>query len=265
MCYEAALIGFARFGKESVLYNTYHDGSLAEYIRVPYWLLDPLPDNVSFDVAAKIHDAATALSALKLAELPRDSTIVITAATGTMGTLTLRLAQQFPIKRVILLGRSKERLESVRGLTSLETAILSLGDQCSKKADGHTIGAIVPQLKGMAPDGINAIIDWLPSGDVIGQILPALSTGGTVVHMGGNISPLPIPLVVIMANCWKLVGSRANTREDTSQILAWLAEGRIDIADLITHRFNLKEIDKALEVMENRSEPVWLSVIQVST
>lgn len=232
---------------------------------MPYWLLETLPTNVSFDVAAKIHDAATALSALKLAELPRDSTIVITAATGTMGTLTLRLAQQFPIKRVILLGRSKERLESVRGLTSLETAILSLGDQCSKNADGHMIGALVPQLKEMAPDGINAIIDWLPSGDVIGQILPALSTGGTVIHMGGNASPLPIPLVVIIANCWRLVGSRANTREDTSQILAWLAEGRIDIADLITHRFNLKEIDKALEVMESRSEPVWLSVIQIST
>ena len=45
----------------------YHDGGLAEYVRVPHWLVDPLPESVSFDVAAKVHDLANALRALKCA------------------------------------------------------------------------------------------------------------------------------------------------------------------------------------------------------
>lgn len=47
MCPEATLMGFTGFGKGArPLYETYHDGGLAEYVRAPYWLVDKLPDKV---------------------------------------------------------------------------------------------------------------------------------------------------------------------------------------------------------------------------
>ncbi|MEU3525798.1 hypothetical protein AB0E62_18340 [Streptomyces sp. NPDC038707] len=47
-------------------------------------LLDLLPDHVSFDLGAKVHDLANALRALKLAAPRPGSAVVVTAATGTM-------------------------------------------------------------------------------------------------------------------------------------------------------------------------------------
>ncbi|MEU6258591.1 alcohol dehydrogenase catalytic domain-containing protein [Streptomyces sp. NPDC047043] len=93
MCPQQAMIGHAAFGDAPMpLYDSYHDGGLAEYTRVPHWLVDPLPDHVSFDIGAKIHDLANAVRALKRADLPLGATLVVTAATGTMGTAVVKLA-----------------------------------------------------------------------------------------------------------------------------------------------------------------------------
>ncbi|SPO07559.1 uncharacterized protein DNG_10254 [Cephalotrichum gorgonifer] len=262
MCPEAALIGFAKFGETSPLYRQYHDGGLAEYVRVPYWAVDPLPDHVSFEVGAKIHDIATALRVLKLADIQKDATIVVTSATGTMGTLTLRLAKMFSIKKIILVGRSEERLEKVRRLTSIETVVCPLPplEEARSPTGPHLLAQ---KLRSLASEGIRAIIDYLPTGNHHAQILPALCTGGTFVHIGGNVMPLAIPMVVIMQRCWRIVGSRSHEREDTDQVLKWLAERRIEVEDLITHRFSLPEVDRAIEILESRSQPVWMSVIEV--
>ncbi|KAH8195935.1 hypothetical protein TruAng_009914 [Truncatella angustata] len=273
MCDESAQMGFAKFGEKTChLYEKYHDGALAEYVRVPRQFVDQLPDNVSFEVGAKMHDVATALSVLKLADISKpNSTIILTAPTGTMGTSTLKLAKFFPnLKRIILVGRSRERLESLQRLSPVETIVFPMEPSTTGPPSGPPqhgppqFHPAVAQLKKLAPDGICSIIDYTPAGPGLGQILPALSTGGTLIHMGGNGMPLPLPLVVIMAKCWRIMGSRAHNREDAKEVLNWLSSGALDFSDLITHRFSLEEVHKAVDKMESRDEPVWMSVITVS-
>ncbi|KAJ5995807.1 hypothetical protein N7481_002784 [Penicillium waksmanii] len=276
MCDEAAQMGFAKFGGRTGLYAQYHDGALAEYVRVPRRFVDRLPDNVSFDIGAKLHDVATALRVLKLAEVNQpNSTIILTAPTGTMGTATLKLAKFFPnIKKIILVGRRKERLESIKHLSEVETVVfpISAPPQDSKPSPGPPAGAlsgpplpspIVQQLKELAPEGISAIIDYIPAGPTLGQILPALATRGTIVHMGGNPTPLQVPLVFIMSKAWRLVGNRAHTRDDAQQILNWLQNEEFVISDLITHRFPLKEAHRAIDTIETRDEALWMTIIEV--
>ncbi|KAF9888226.1 hypothetical protein FE257_009221 [Aspergillus nanangensis] len=273
MCDEAALMGFAKFGDKTGLYAQYHDGALAEYVRVPYGFVDRLPDNVSFDMGAKLHDVATALRVLKLAEVTKpNSTIILTAPTGTMGTTTLKLVKFFPnIKRIILVGRTKERLESIQHLTHAETIIFPLSTppkEPSLPPSNRPPGPpqpspIVNQLRELAPEGITAIIDYSPIGPTLGQILPALATCGIIVHMGGNPTPLQVPLVLIMSKAWRLVGNRAHTRDDARQVMQWLQCGELDMSDLITHRFSLEEVHRAIDIIETRHEPIWMSVIQV--
>ena len=79
-------MGFQGFGKGRMpLYEKYHDGGVADFIRVPATLIDLLPDNVSFDVGAKVQDLANAVRALRAAELDPGSTVAITSSTGAMG------------------------------------------------------------------------------------------------------------------------------------------------------------------------------------
>lgn len=260
-CERVALIGFSNFGIESELYDQYHNGGLAEFVRAPHYLVDKLPDCISFEVAAKVHDLATASRALKLADLRKTSTIILTAPTGAMGTLTLRLAAIYSVRHIILVGRSKERLEQVRSLTPVKTSVLAL--EPSDGLDPETAN-LVGELKTLASEGIDAIIDYFPAGNVLNRIAPALRTGGTLVHMGGNSAVLQMPLMVIMVNSWKVTGGRANTRLDVHECLEWLSTKQIDIEDLFTHKFKMSEIDQALDLLVTRKEPTWLSVVNMS-
>jgi L-iditol 2-dehydrogenase len=192
-----------------------------------------------------------------------------------MGTLTLKLAKFFPnIKKIILAGRSKERLKSIQHLSDVETVAFPISalSQDSMPSSGPPAGiapgpplpsSIVRQLKGLAPEGISAIIDYTPAGPTLGQISPALATRGTIVHMGGNPAPLQIPLAFIMSKAWRIVGNRAHTRDDAHQILNWLQNDQLLISELITHRFPLKEAHRAINSIETRDEPLWMSVIEV--
>ncbi|KAI9372221.1 chaperonin 10-like protein [Aspergillus egyptiacus] len=272
MCEESAQMGFAKFCDESALYTEYHDGVLAEYVRVPRQFIDRLPDNVSFDAGAKMHDVATALRVLKMADIVQPkSTIIITAPTGTMGTVTLKLIKFFPnISKIILVGRSKDRLESVRQLTPVQTVAFPIVEPLEgqplagpPQPGPPCVSPIVQNLKELAPEGIAAIIDYIPAGTTVSHILPSLVSGGTLVHVGANPTPLLVPLIVILGKCWRILGNRGHTREDAHQILGWLSSGDLVLQDLITHRFRLRDVHRAIQAIESREEQIWMSLVEV--
>lgn len=260
MCSEAAIIGFTSFGKGPMLqYEMYHNGGLAEYIKVPYWLIDKISSTISFDVAAKVQDLASAVRALKCARLELGSTIIITAATGSMGASTIKLAEFFPVSRLILIARSGERLRAAQKLTKLPTEIVALEDL----GDWPTTKDLTRKLKEIVPKGADAVIDFMPSsaGADIWQAIYALAPGGTLVHMGGNTSVLPLPIVALMANCWTVVGTRGNTRSDARWVLDLLEAGSLNVDELISHRFALRDIKTAASALQSRFPPMWMGVV----
>lgn len=260
MCAQQAMMGHAAFGRGPMpLYDAYHDGGLAEFVRVPYWLLDPLPDSVSFDVGARVHDLANAVRALKCADLALGSTLVVTAATGTMGTATVKLARHFGVDRLILVGRSAKRLAAVRRLSDgVPAQAVALEDL---PADWARTQGLTAALRRLAPDGVEAVVDYVPEGPAGVQAMGAMATGGTFVHMGANATPSPIPMIAMMVNCWRFVGTRANTRSDARHVLRLLAGGALDVDELITHRFPLPEVGRAVAAMQSREEPIWMAVV----
>jgi threonine dehydrogenase-like Zn-dependent dehydrogenase len=260
MCSESAMIGHAAFGNGPLeLYARYHDGGLAEYIRVPYWLVDVLPDNVSFEVGAKVHDLGNAVRALKLAAFPLGGTLVITAATGTMGTATIKLARFFGTGRLILVGRSARRLDEVRPLAG-DLPVKTVGlDELGP--DWSQTQALTSRIRTLAPAGADAVVDYVRDGPATSQALSSLADGGTLVHMGGNFVPLAIPPGLMMMRLWRVVTTRACTRADTSEVLTLLASGALRADELITHRFPLSEVADAVQAIEQRPGTMWMTVV----
>ncbi|MEE6194927.1 zinc-dependent alcohol dehydrogenase [Mycolicibacterium sp. 120320] len=260
MCAQQAMIGYAVFGRvPTPIYDAYHDGGLAEYIRVPHSIIDGLPDNVSFDVGAKVHDLANAVRALKCAELPVGSTIVVTAATGTMGTATIKLAEHFGVSRLILCGRSTERLRAVEKLAgNVATDIVALDDIAG---DWTVNDGLTRRIRELVPGGVHGVIDFIADGPATGQVMAAMANGGTLVHMGANPTPLPFPPAAMMVSCWRYVGTRSCTRSDARQVLQLLADGALNADELITHRYPLSEVVTAVSAMQSRVDPSWMTVI----
>jgi D-arabinose 1-dehydrogenase-like Zn-dependent alcohol dehydrogenase len=67
-CPSFAMIGYALFGPDGMgVYQRYHDGGLAEYVRVPEQNLDKLADQTSFAVGCKLATAAISWKAVSVA------------------------------------------------------------------------------------------------------------------------------------------------------------------------------------------------------
>lgn len=255
MCVQSAVIGFQSLGKgPNGQFAKYHDGSLAEYMVVPTYMIDVLPDNVSFDVGAKVQDLANAVRVLRECSLPVGSVVAITAASGTMGTACARLASKFGIRRLILVGRNIDRLRSVEKLASVPCNLVSTSDI---KEDDPPLPAAV---RAHAPEGVDAIIDFMAEGTETYSIIGALAVNGSFVHMGASSETLPLPLIAMMVNCWKIVGTRSNSREDALWILSWLKDGTLKADDLISHQFKLSDVECVAKSILDRSIDIRMGV-----
>ncbi|MCS7482888.1 zinc-binding dehydrogenase [Umezawaea endophytica] len=206
-----------------------------------------------------MHDLANAVRALKCADLRDGAAVVVTAATGAMGTATVALAARFGVSRLVLVGRDANRLAAVRELAGdLPTDTVATDDL---PPDWAATGGLTAVLRGLLPRGADAVLDYAPEGVLGTQALHSMATGATFVHMGGNFTGELVPMAVMMVRCWRLVGTRANTRADVRDVLRLVGDGTVDADRLITHRYPLEDIGSALARMQARTEPIWMAVV----
>jgi threonine dehydrogenase-like Zn-dependent dehydrogenase len=258
MCSQCGIMGFFALAKFP-RWERYHPGGLADYIRVPASQVDVLPDSISCDTGAKIHDLANALRAFKNCELAVGATVVLLAATGAMGTCCIKLAPFFGVGRLILVARSIERLQAVAKLTSVPCECVGLDTLGDDWVASRALGRRISEL---APEGVNAVIDYSPSGEDMWQVFDALAIGGTFVPIGGNWSVTPFPARILTLKCWRIIGTRNHSKEDSRTIIDLLKRGQLHVEDLVTAEFALQDIEKAIEQLRDRSRPSWMLMIR---
>jgi len=258
MCWGSAMMGFVSFGATVPEYARYHDGFIAEYALAPERQIDVLPAHVSFDAGAKLHYVGNALRNLRVADLPPASVLAILGATGSMGVATIKVAATFGVTRLVLVGRSSQRLEEVKALTDLPVDMVAtdtLGETWAET------GALARRLAEVAPTGVDAMIDYLTDGGPFVQAANAIATGGTLVNMGGGQQPFGLPIRALVGKCLKLVGTRNHSRFDAKEALRLINNGTLSIEELITHRRPLREVEAAVAALSARSETLWMSVV----
>ncbi|MFE9121740.1 zinc-binding dehydrogenase [Streptomyces sp. NPDC007172] len=92
------------------------DDTYAEFVRVPATHLSPVPDGVGLrEAASLVHDGVTALALLDTTALKPGETVLITGASGGMGTLLVQFAHALGA-RVVGVARGAEKTSLVREL-----------------------------------------------------------------------------------------------------------------------------------------------------
>jgi threonine dehydrogenase-like Zn-dependent dehydrogenase len=258
-CSAHSIIGQGVYGPDAMpLHQRYIDGALAEYVVAPAWLVEPLSESVSFDAACKVQDVADGLRAFRTAGVGPGATVVLTAATGTIGSSFVRMAPLLGIERVIAVARSAERLAQIRDLAPDLVDTIATDDLGDDWAQAQKLTGAIREL---VPAGPDVVIDFSPEGPMTWQSVAATKRAGAAVLMGPNLSPPPLPTLVIMVNGWRISGMRGCTREDARQVSRWLETGRLKLDDLVTHQYGLKEIAKAETTVRDRREPTWMVVV----
>jgi len=265
MCASVSVIGGAIYSDKAMpLYQKYHNGGLAEFIKMPEWDLDPLPDAISFEVGARIHSLAVAFRAIRLVHLNHDSTLVINGATGGVGSAAVKCAPLFGVTRIIAISRKTETLEKTRSLEPDLVVTLATDDLMEDWEANQLLTEHIRSLtEGKGADGV---VDFLPAmPNVTVQSIFAMRKGGTAVLAGGNYEELVFPYGRIMTNGYQIKGTNGYVRRDAQELIGLLNARRLDITPLITHRFALQEVNQAAETIWERKGDVRFVIINIGS
>lgn len=240
------------FGRSQDIMRAYPYGGLCQFITAPATALVKLPDNVSFEAAARFGYLGTAYSALRKLGVGPGQSLLINGISGQLGLNAAQLAMAMGATKILGTGRNAALLERVRALAPQRIEVLSVPN-----ADPGPHDPLVAWAK-KATDGygVDGMIDCLPPGAPATAMLRALfclRRGGRAVNVGAVLEPLPINAFWMMTNRIGLQGSVWFTTAEGEDMAAMAGAGTLDLSAL-EHRVSpLSTVNEVLAGMDDRN------------
>jgi len=220
-------------------------GGFAEYFRVPAHNVRNggvliLPDHVTFEEGAFVEPLATVVRAQRRAGIRRGDHVLV-VGTGPMGMLHIMLAKAKGAGEVIVSEPSEFRLNfslKVGADHALNPKKDNVPEEVRKLTEGRGVDVAI-----VASGAPQAILTALHS----------VRKGGTVLLFGvpykGTV--LDYDVSELLNNEISIIPSNAAVEEDTREALQLIAEGKINVSELVTHRFGIDEFLEAVKVAES--------------
>lgn len=233
---------FCRVGKvqeciHKIAFGVHKDGGFAQKVIVPDFTVYVLPEGVSCEEGALVETIGCCMHGVELAEISAGDTVVILGG-GVIGVIMVKLAKLYGAAKVIV----SEPIQARRSLMlekGADYAIDPFNENVLEKVAlyTHGLGAdVVIEAAGRAQTAEQTI-------DIAGSCARILFFG--VVPPGQNITLSPN---TIFLKELKIIGSRINpfVHHRAIELLK-----RLDVADLITHRFPLSKANEAINNAKN--------------
>ncbi len=220
------------------------DGGQTEYVRVPYANqgLNKIPNNVTDEQALLVGDVlATGFWATRISEIKEDDTVLIIGA-GPTGICTLLCVMLKNPKKIIVCEKDETRRNFVK--THYPQVIVAEPETCKEVviAESEHGGAdVVIEVAG-TEETFKMAWDCARPNSIV-----------TIVALYDKAMILPLPDMYGKNLIFKTGGVDGC---DCEEILSLIEQGKIDTTPLITHKYKLKDIEKAYEIFENKQENV---------
>lgn len=217
--YAATIIGSER------------DGGFAEYVAVPASNAHPITTPLSdVELATFPCSYATAEHMLNRARVQEGETILITGASGGVGSALVQLAARVRQARVIAIaGQGKE--DAIRALGAAHV----ITRQSDNLAQAITAAAGEP--------GIDVIADVV-GGPQFGMLLQVLQAYGRYVTAGAIAGPLvQLDMRMLYLKHLKVIGSTMGTAEEFTALVGYIEQGLLQ--PLVAQTYPLHAIREA--------------------
>ncbi len=226
-----------------LLHNTNFDpGGFAEYVRVPKVNIEKkgvyiLDKNVSYEEAVFIEPLGCVCRAQRLANVKKGLTVLILGS-GVSGILHIQLAKLRGVKKIIATDINEFRLQKAK--------------KFGADAVFHANEDITTELK-RVNEGRLADIVIVCAGALSAakQALECAASGSKIIFFA---VPKPgINLEVPINDYWRneitIMTSYGAAPEDLDEAYNWILSKRINVIDIITHRFPLSKVGEAFKVV----------------
>ena len=226
------------------------DGGQAEYVRVPMANqgLTRIPDAVSDMQALLVGDVlATGFWATRISEIAAEDTVLIIGA-GPTGVCTLLCAMLKRPRRIIVCEKDPARLNFIRThYPDVLTVAPGEAEAFVREHSDHGGADVVIEAAGTPETFRMAWTCARPNAIV------------TIVALYDTPQALPLPEMYGKNLTFKTGGVDGC---DCAEVLGLIAQGRLDTTPLITHTYDLTDIEAAYDVFENRRDGVIKIAVQ---
>ncbi|KJK57061.1 zinc-dependent alcohol dehydrogenase family protein [Saccharothrix sp. ST-888] len=226
------------------------DGTQAEYVRTPFadHSLHRLPDGVTDESALLLADILPTSYEVGVRNgrvEPGDTVVVVGA--GPIGLAAITTARLYSPARLIALDLATSRLDAARRAGADATVDAA-------KADDRTVRALTP-------DGLGAdvAIEAVGVPETFELCTRVVRPGGRVANVGVHGKPATLHLEDLWIRNVTITTGLVDT-SSTPLLLDMLVGGRLDVGELVTHRFALDEMQDAYDVFAEAGQNGALKV-----
>lgn len=204
------------------------DGAFCEYVVLREDFAHPVPDSISDEAAGLLEPLSVGVWACRKGGVGPGSRVLITGA-GPIGLVAAQTARAFGASEVVVTDVNEQRLATARELGATGTVDVS----AQALADS-----------GFEPD---VLLECSGAPSAAGQGIRQVGRAGRVVLVGMGGDEIPLPLAHVQGYELELTGTfrYANTWPTA---IALAGTGEVLLDRLITHRFGLDEVERALTV-----------------
>ena len=224
------------------------DGGFAEYVTIPEHLIKigglvQVPDNLTDEEAALLEPLACCLNSYyRMLPVAKESSVVI-IGDGPMGLIHLQLFKRLSGSRVAIVGKVPLRMEMARAMGA--DAVLAYSPE-KTVADIH-------DFAGASSGGGADIVVVATSNPVAFELATKVSSRNSKINL---FAGMPKGQTLLLDANWlhynqiSVTGTFSSTPKILEDAAKIAADKTIDLSTIITHRYSLPEIEKAIAVTE---------------
>lgn len=164
---------------------------------------------------------------------------------GPMGQLFTACMRMLGARRIIAVDRLASRLAVSPRMGATDVVDCSATDPVQAVADltGGAMADVVVEVVGHADQALDLCIELCrPFGRLLLFGIPPVATGGA------QLFPL------LRANATLYTSATTDFRHDFPLAQQWIAQRRLDVSPLVTHRFDLCDLQQAFDTFAERRE-----------
>jgi L-iditol 2-dehydrogenase len=225
------------------------DGAFAEYVAWPSDFVFKIPDGMSLDAAALLEPLAVGVWAVQRAGIGMGASVAVFGA-GPIGCTTLQAAKAAGATTIIAIDLEPFRLDLAKQLGATHTIN---GRDPDVLEQVRAITSPLSGLKGSSA-GVDAAFETAGSLITCRMTIEAARSGGVAILVG--LPPDPLISLDLLAAASREVDIRGQFRYANCYpaALELVAQGRVNLDAMVTHRFGLDQAQQALEFADKEKK-----------
>jgi 6-hydroxycyclohex-1-ene-1-carbonyl-CoA dehydrogenase len=234
---------FCRMGRENIctdmkMLGNHFDGAYAEHVAVPAKDVLDLPEAIPLAEASIIADAlSTPFHAVKNRAKVRPGDTVVIFGCGGVGINAVQLAT-LAGAYVIAVDLSEKKLEWAKEFGAAATINASKVEWVSK------------EVKKLTGGGADIAMEVIGHPRTIEEAFESVRIGGRLCVVGYTHEKISIVAGKIMFKELEVTGSLGCPPGEYVPLIRMVAQGKVDLSRIVTHRVGLSEIEKAFDLMK---------------